>query len=81
MWSLDYKYSNYYINPLAPLHWAAHKEREDIALLLIEHGANILLKDKEDRTPLSMAAPDLAAKMTSIYIAIIISSCHYLFFN
>lgn len=65
MWSLDYKYSNYYINPLAPLHWAAHKEREDIALLLIEHGANILLKDKEDRTPLSMAAPDLAAKMTS----------------
>lgn len=49
---------------IAPLHWAAHKEREDIALLLIKHGADILLKDKEGRTPLSMAAPNLAAKMT-----------------
>jgi ankyrin repeat protein len=49
---------------IAPLHWAAHKEREDIALLLIENGADILLKDKEGRMPLSMAAPDLAAKMT-----------------
>ena len=55
----------FFVNPLAPLHWAAHKEREGIALLLIEHGADILLKDKEQRTPLSMAAPDLAAKMIS----------------
>ena len=52
-------------NSLAPLHWAAYKERQDIALLLIEHGADILLKDTEERTPLSLAGPDLAAKMTS----------------
>jgi ankyrin repeat protein len=50
---------------IAPLHWAAHKEREDVALLLIAHGADILLKDKEGRTPLSMAAPTLASKMMS----------------
>ena len=50
---------------LAPLHWAAHKEREDIALLLIRSGADILLKDRMGRMPLSMAAPELASKMTS----------------
>ena len=50
---------------ISPLHWAAHKERDDIALLLIKHGGDILLKDRMGRTPLSMAAPELAAKMTS----------------
>ena len=50
---------------IAPLHWAAHKEREGVALLLIAHGADILLRDKEGRTPLSMAAPTLASKMMS----------------
>ena len=50
---------------IAPLHWAAHKEREDVALLLISRGADILLNDRENRTPLSMAAPTLASRMMS----------------
>lgn len=48
---------------LAPLHWAAHKEHTDIAILLIGHGADVQLKDKENRTPLSFASPELSAKM------------------
>lgn len=52
---------------IAPLHWAAHKEHCDIALLLIEFGADIQLKDKEGRTPLSLAAPGLASKMLGMY--------------
>ena len=48
---------------IAPLHWAAHKENTEIALLLIEYGADIQQKDKVDRTPLSLASRDLAAKM------------------
>ena len=48
---------------IAPLHWAAHKESTEIALLLIEFGANIQLKDKEGRTPLSLASQSLATKM------------------
>ena len=48
---------------IGPLHWAAHKEHADIALLLIKYGADVQLKDKEGRTPLSMAAPDLVSKM------------------
>ena len=48
---------------LTPLHWAAHKEHTEIALLLIENGADIHLKDKEGRTPVSMAAPELTARM------------------
>ena len=48
---------------IAPLHWAAHKENVDIALLLIEYGGDIQLKDKEGRTPLTLASPDLSAKM------------------
>ena len=48
---------------IAPLHWAAHKEDTEIALLLIEHGADIQQKDKVGRTPLSLASQDLADKM------------------
>ena len=48
---------------IGPLHWAAHKESEDIALFLIENGADVLQQDKEGRTPLSLASPELAAKM------------------
>ena len=48
---------------IGPLHWAAHKELVDIAVLLVENGADILLKDGEGRTPLSMASPALAEKM------------------
>ena len=50
---------------IAPLHWAAHKEHSDIAMLLIEFGANVQLKDKEGRTPLCLASPELASRMLS----------------
>ena len=50
---------------VGPLHWAAHKEMEAIALFLIEHGGDVMLADKEGRTPLSMASPELASKMLS----------------
>ena len=48
---------------IGPLHWAAHKEHVEIALFLIENGADVLKKDGEGRTPLSMASPELADKM------------------
>ena len=48
---------------IGPLHWAAHKEHVEIALFLIENGAEILKVDGEGRTPLSMASPELADKM------------------
>ena len=48
---------------IGPLHWAAHKELTEIALLLIQFKADIQLKDKEGRTPLSMASPELVSKM------------------
>ena len=48
---------------IGPLHWAAHKEHEEIALFLIENGSDVMLQDKEGRTPLSMASPELATKM------------------
>lgn len=48
---------------IGPLHWAAHKEHVEIALFLIENGADLLKEDKEGRTPLSMASPELADKM------------------
>lgn len=51
---------------IAPLHWAAHKEFTDIALHLIENGADIQLRDKEGRTPLGLASPELASKMIGI---------------
>ena len=48
---------------IGPLHWAAHKEYSEVALFLIEHGGDVLLKDGEGRTPLSMASLVLAEKM------------------
>ena len=48
---------------ISALHWAAHKEHEDVALFLIENGGDISLLDKEGRTPLSMASPELVTKM------------------
>ena len=48
---------------IGPLHWAAHKEHEEIALFLIENHGDLMLQDKEGRTPLSMASPELATKM------------------
>lgn len=48
---------------LSPLHWAAHTEMEQVALYLIEKGGDVTAKDKTGRTPLSMASPELAAKM------------------
>lgn len=55
---------------IAPLHWAAHKEFTDIALLLIEHGADIRLRDKEGRTPLGLASPELASRMLGMWACI-----------
>lgn len=51
---------------ISALHWAAHKEHEEIAAFLIENGGNIMLQDKEGRTPLSMASPELATKMIAL---------------
>jgi ankyrin repeat protein len=48
---------------ISPLHWAAHKEQPHIAVALIKHGADVHLKDKEGRTPLSLASPELATRM------------------
>ena len=48
---------------ITALHWAAHKEMEDIALFLIKNGADVTAQDCEGRTPLSMATPELATKM------------------
>ena len=48
---------------ITALHWAAFKEREDVALFLIESGGDVMARDKVGRTPLSMAAPELATKM------------------
>ena len=45
------------------LHWAAHKEYEEMALFLIANGGDIMLKDEKGRTPLSMASKLLGAKM------------------
>lgn len=53
---------------ISPLHWAAHKENDKMAMFLIQHGANILLADNEGRTPISMASPVLAEQM--------IGKCH-----
>lgn len=48
---------------ITPLHWAAHMEKTEVALYLIGKGADVMAKDKKGRTPLSMATPELAAKM------------------
>ena len=48
---------------IGPLHWAAHKEHVEIAMFLIENGADVLKEDGEGRNPLSMASPELADKM------------------
>ena len=53
---------------ITPLHWAAHKEHAGICQFLIEHSADILCKDREGRTPLSMASPDLAARMIGVFV-------------
>ena len=53
---------------ITPLHWAAHKEHAGICEFLIEHSADILCKDREGRTPLSMASPDLAARMIGVFV-------------
>lgn len=48
---------------LTALHWAAHEEMEELVLYLIENGASVTTEDKVQRTPLSMASPELALKM------------------
>lgn len=53
---------------ITPLHWAAHKEHAGICQFLIEHGADVLRKDREGRTPLSMASPDLAFHMMGGFV-------------
>ena len=57
---------------IGPLHWAAHKEHVEIAVFLIENGANLLKVDREGRTPLSMASPELADKMIGKYCRVIL---------
>ena len=59
---------------IGPLHWAAHKEHVEIALFLIESGADLLKVDGEGRTPLSMASPELAEKMIGTFVIGILSS-------
>lgn len=58
---------------ISPLHWAAHKENDKMALFLIQNGADALLTDNEGRTPLSLASPALAERMISKHITI--TSC------
>ena len=50
---------------IGALHWAAHKENAEVAIFLIENGADVTQTDKEGRTPLSMASPELATRMIS----------------
>ena len=59
---------------IGPLHWAAHKEHVEIALFLIESGADLLKVDGEGRTPLSMASPELAEKMIGTFMIGILPS-------
>ena len=41
---------------MTPLHCAALYGSYDVCYLLLEHGANILCKDKESMTPVHFAA-------------------------
>jgi ankyrin repeat protein len=38
-----------------PLHHAVHRDHRDIVEILLAHGANIDIKDRNGRTPLYMA--------------------------
>lgn len=66
---------------ISPLHWAAHKENDKMALFLIRNGADVLLADNEGRTPISMASPALAEQMIGkvfyhhISVVIVLHSC------
>jgi ankyrin repeat protein len=49
-----------------PLHWAAIKNREEIAKLLVDAGAKLDIKDGDDKTPYDLTKNDFIKKLTKI---------------
>eukprot|EP00276_Gloeochaete_wittrockiana_P008246 CAMPEP_0184655204 /NCGR_PEP_ID=MMETSP0308-20130426/12817_1 /TAXON_ID=38269 /ORGANISM="Gloeochaete witrockiana, Strain SAG 46.84" /LENGTH=1011 /DNA_ID=CAMNT_0027091533 /DNA_START=381 /DNA_END=3416 /DNA_ORIENTATION=+ len=49
------------------LHWCVYHNNEELALLLMEAGADPCLADEEGRSPLALAPPDLLPKLLSYY--------------
>ena len=48
---------------ITALHWAAFNEIEELAVFLIQNGANVAAMDMKGRTPLTMASTHLQNKM------------------
>jgi len=47
------------------LHTACEEERQEVAKLLISHGANREIQNKEEKTPLEMCSPQFAKGLKS----------------
>lgn len=43
-----------------PLHLACEEDREQAALILVEHGADIEAKNRDNQTPLDLCTPKLS---------------------
>lgn len=48
---------------LPPRHLACEEERVEEAGLLVQHGANLSIKNREEKTPLDLAPPSLARQL------------------
>lgn len=48
------------------LHLACEENRVDEAKQLVTHGANVLVKNKEEKTPLDLASPGLVRQLKEI---------------
>ena len=47
------------------LHTACEEERQEVAKLLISHGANRDIQNREEKTPLEMCSPQFARGLKS----------------
>ena len=47
------------------LHTACEEERQEVAKLLISHGANREIQNREEKTPLEMCSPQFARGLKS----------------